>query len=181
MSQVQISMVLFCCCCFFVFFLLLFLLFVFFFFFFFFFIFIIVILNYCKVDYKVFIIRNNKLIYLSRMKSCLWGWSCYHYSLAQRPISHRIHLFLTTLSNHMQVRNLRNRLRVNMVCEWAWVSIAGERDLPESLNRCSRLEFRSHVQVHTHARAHKGKRAHVFLITMALKQKQKWMYSNSAH
>ena len=73
------------------------------FFFFFFFLlllfsFIIVILNYCKVDYKVFIIRNNKLIYLSRMKSCLWGWSCYHYSLAQRPISHRIHMFLATLS-----------------------------------------------------------------------------------
>ena len=67
-----------CCCCFFSF--------------------IIIILNYCKVDYKVFIIRNNKLIYLSRMKSCLWGWSCYHYSLAQRPISHRIHMFLTTLS-----------------------------------------------------------------------------------
>ena len=66
--------------------------------FFVFFSFIIVILNYCKVDYKVFIIRNNKLIYLSRMKSCLWGWSCYHYSLAQRPISHRIHMFLTTLS-----------------------------------------------------------------------------------
>ena len=82
---------------------------VFFFFFFFFglfvcfcfllfFSFIIVILNYCKVDYKVFIIRNNKLIYLSRMKSCRWGWSCYHYSLAQRPISHRIHMFLATLS-----------------------------------------------------------------------------------
>ena len=52
----------------------------------------------CKVDYKVFIIRNNKLIYWSRMKSCLWGWSCYHYSLAQRPISHRIHIFLATLS-----------------------------------------------------------------------------------
>ena len=60
--------------------------------------FIIVILNYCKVYYKVFIIRNNKFIYLSRMKSCLWGWSCYHDSLAQRPISHRTHLFLATLS-----------------------------------------------------------------------------------
>ena len=35
------------------------------FFSFFFFSFIIVILNYCKVDYKVFIIRNNKLIYRS--------------------------------------------------------------------------------------------------------------------
>ena len=75
------------CCCFF-----------FFFVFFFFFSFIIVILSYCKVDYKVFIIRNNKLIYLSRMKSCLWGWSCYHYSLAQRPISHRIYIFLAIMS-----------------------------------------------------------------------------------
>ena len=71
--------------------------------------FIIVILNYCKMDYEVFIIRHNKLIYLSRMKSCLWGWSCSHYSLAQRPISHRI---LCYFVNHMQVRNLRNRLRV---------------------------------------------------------------------
>ena len=60
--------------------------------------FIIVILNYCKVDYNVFIIRNNKLIYLSRMKPCRWGWSCYHCSLAKRPISHRIHMFLATLS-----------------------------------------------------------------------------------
>ena len=51
----------------------------------------------------------------------------------------------------MQVRSLRNRLRVNMVCEWAWVSIPGERDLPKSLNWCSRLEFRSQVQVRTHA------------------------------
>ena len=66
--------------------------------FFFLLLFSFIILNYCKVDYKVFIIRNNKLIYLSRMKSCLWGWSCYHYSLAQRAISHRIHTFLPTLS-----------------------------------------------------------------------------------
>ena len=36
--------------------------------------------------------------YLSRMKSCLWWWSCYHYSLAKRHISHRIHMFLATLS-----------------------------------------------------------------------------------
>ena len=77
---------------------------VFFFFFFFFFLlllllhsFIIVILNFCKVDYNVFIIRN-KLIYLSRMKSCLWGWSCYHCSLAKRPIYHRIRMFLAALS-----------------------------------------------------------------------------------
>ena len=51
----------------------------------------------------------------------------------------------------MQVRNLRNRLRVSMVCEWAWVSIPGERDLPKSLNWCSRLELRSHVEVRTQA------------------------------
>ena len=69
---------------------------VFFFFFLLLFSFIIVILNYCQVDYKVLNFRNNKLIYLSRM--CLWGWSCYHYSLAQRPISHRIYMFLATLS-----------------------------------------------------------------------------------
>ena len=69
-----------------------------FFFIFFFFPFVIVILNNCKVDYKVFIIRYNKLIYLSRMKSCRWGWSCHHYSLAQKLISHRIHMFCATLS-----------------------------------------------------------------------------------
>ena len=42
--------------------------------------------------------RLPKLIYLSRMKSCLWGWSCYHCCLAKRPISHRIRMFLATLS-----------------------------------------------------------------------------------
>ena len=67
----------------------------------------------------------------------------------------------------MQVRNLRNRLRVSMVYEWAWVSIPGERDLPKSLNWGSRLELRSHVKVCTHARTHTGKRAHVLLSTMA--------------
>ena len=59
----------------------------------------------------------------------------------------------------MQVRNLRNRLRANMVCEWAWVSIPGERDLPKYLNWCSRLELRSHVQVRTHARMHAHRQA----------------------
>ena len=39
-----------------------------------------------------------------------------------------------------------------MVYEWAWVSIPSERELPKSLNWCSRLELRSHVQVRTHAR-----------------------------
>ena len=135
--------------------------FFFFLFFFLLFSFIIAILNNCKVDYEMFIIRNNihVLIYLSRMKSCLWGWSCYHYSLAQRPFSHRIHIFLATLSlmqvRHLQTQliniQLRNKFRVHMVCEWAWGSIPGERDLPKSLNWCSPLELRSHAQVRTHA------------------------------
>ena len=73
----------------------------------------------------------------------------------------------------MQVRNLRNRLRVNMVCERAWVSIPGERDLPKSLNLCSRLELKSHVQLRTYARTHTDKQAHVILIFMALEEKQK--------
>ena len=106
------------------------------------------------------IFRNNKLINLSRMKSCFWGWSCYHYSLAQRPISHRIHMFLATLSI---ICNLRNRLRVNMVCEWAWVSILGERDLPKSLNWCSCLELRSHVRVRMHARTQASARTYSLL------------------
>ena len=61
----------------------------------------------------------------------------------------------------MQVRNLRNRLRVNMVCEWAWVSIPGDRDLPKSLNCCSRLELRSHVQVRMHARTQSQARVRI--------------------
>ena len=121
------------------------------------FFFITVILTSCKVDYKVFIIRNNihVLIYLSRMKSCLWELSCYHYSLTQRPISHRIRIFLATLSMmHLQTQLInikrRNRLRVYTVCEKAWVSIPGEHDVLKSLNWCSPLELRSHAQVRTH-------------------------------
>ena len=53
----------------------------------------------------------------------------------------RIHVFLATLSvmqvRHLQTQliniQLRNRLRVHMVGECAWVSIPGERDLPKSL------------------------------------------------
>ena len=145
-----------------------------------FFSFIIVILNYCKVDYKVFIIRNNKLVYLPRMKSCLWGWSCYHYSLAQRPISHRILMFFAALLIICKC----GILGIDCVSIWC----AGGRGFIfqasatyRSLNWCSRLERRSHVQVRTHARKHTGKRTHLLLITMALEQKQKQMYSNSAH
>ena len=114
------------------------------------------------MDYKLFIIKYNKLIYLSRMKSCLWGWSCYHYSFAQRLIFHMIHVSCYFV-NHMQVRNLRNRLPVNMVCEWAWVSIPGERVLPKSLNWCSRLELRSHVQIRTYARTQASARTYSLL------------------
>ena len=70
--------------------------------------FIIVILNYCKVDYKVFIIRNNKLIYLSRMKSCLWGMVMLSLQFSQRPISHKIRMFLATLS---------------IICKWGILGI----------------------------------------------------------
>ena len=127
---------------------------VFFFFFFFFFLFffflsfIIVILNYCKMDYKVFVIRNNKLIYLSRMKSCLWGRSCYHYSLAQRPISHRIHMFLATLSTICKC----GILGIGCVSIWCASGRGFLFQASKSLNWCSRLELRSHVQVRMYTR-----------------------------
>ena len=53
----------------------------------------------------------------------------------------------------MQVRNLRNRLRVNMVCEWAWVSNPGERDLPESLKLVLSLGAQF-TRTGTYARTH---------------------------
>ena len=71
----------------------------------------------------------------------------------------------------MQVRNLRNRLRVNMVCEWAWVSIPGERDLPKSLNWSCRLELRLHVQVRTHARIQASARTYSLLLWHSNKTK----------
>ena len=73
-------------------------------------------------------------IYLPRMKSCLWGWSFYRYSLAKDPFLIGYICFLATLSM-MQVRHLRtqliniqlrNRFRVHMVYECAWGSIPGE-------------------------------------------------------
>ena len=55
----------------------------------------------------------------------------------------------------MQVRNLRNRLHVSVVCEWAWVSIPGERNLPKSFKLV--LSFgaqitRTGTYAHTHVR-----------------------------
>ena len=98
-----------------------------------------------------------------------------HYNLAaQRPISHRIHILLATLSM-MQVRHLqtqliniqlRNRLRVHMVCEWAWVSIPGEREVFKLVLSLGAQIIRTG----TYARTHTGKRAHVLLIAMTLKQ-----------
>ena len=154
-------MVLFC----FLFLLLLFLLFSF----------IIVILNYCKVAYKVFIIRNNKLIYLSRMKSCRWGWSCYHYSLAQRPISHRMHMFLATLSVTCKCGILGIGVRVGV----GFYSRQAQPTLPKSLNWCSRLKLRSHVQVRTHARTHASARTYSLLPWHSNKNKSR--YTVTAH
>ena len=92
-------------------------------------------------------------------------------SLQFRAKAHRIHIFLATLSM-MQVRHLqtqlvniqlRNWLRVHMLCEWAWVSIPGERDLPKSLNWCSPLELRSHPQVRTHTHIQESARTYSLL------------------
>ena len=136
--------------------------------------FIIVILNCCKVDYKVFIIRKNKLIYLSRMKSCLWGWSCYHYRLAQRPISHRIHMFLATLSIICKC----GILGISYVSVWCasgrgflFQASATYRTL--YIGALAWSSDHTYRYVRTHARTNTGKRAHVLLITMAVKQKQK--------
>ena len=54
----------------------------------------------------------------------------------------------------MQVRNLRNRLRVNMVCEWAWVSIPGEHDLIGALAWSS-----GHTYRYVRTQAHRKTRA----------------------
>ena len=129
--------------------------------------FIIVILNYCKVDYKVFIIRNNNLINLSWMKSCLWWWSYYHYSLAQRPISHRIHMFLAALS----IICKRGTLGIGCVSIWC-ASGRGFLFQASATWRIGALAWSSD-NMYRYVRTHIDKRAHVLLITMALKQKQK--------
>ena len=135
--------------------------------------FITVILNYCKVDYKVFVIRNNKLIYLSRMKSGLWGWSCYHYSLAQRPISHRIHMFLATLSIICKC----GILGIGCVSIWC-ASGRGfllRRTRPTEVFKLVLSLGAQITRTGTYARthAHTQASARTFLITVALKQKQK--------
>ena len=130
--------------------------------------FIIVILNYCKVDYKVFIIRNNRLIYLSRMKSCLWGWSCYHYSLAQRPISHRIHMFLATLSIICKC----GILGIGCVSIWC-ASGRGFLFQASATYQSLKVGALAWSSDHTYRYVRTHASAHVLVITMALKQKQK--------
>ena len=128
------------------------------------------------MDYNVFIIRNNKFIYLSRMKSCLWGWSCYHCSLAKRPISHRIRMFLATLSIICKCGILGTGC-VSILCasRRGFLFQATYRSLQTGdLAQITRTG----TYVCTHACAQAS--AHALLITMALKQKQS-MYSNSAH
>ena len=132
----------------------------------------------------MFIIRNNILIYLSRMKSCLWavwGWSCYHYSLAQRSITHRIHIFLATLSM-MQLPHLQTQLilikisslGIGGVSIWC-ASGHGFLLRTSATYRSLMLVLSLGAQITrtgTYPRTHTGSRAHVLFIAMALKQTQ---------
>ena len=129
---------------------------IFFFFFFFFLYIIIVILDYCKVDYKVFIFVNNILINLSRMESCHWWWSCYNNNLAQRPISHRIHSFLVndvSVESTTAVANLQVACQYHVRVDLGFYS--GRARPIEVFNLVSdapRLKLRSHAQVRRQAR-----------------------------
>ena len=117
--------------------------------FFFFFFFIIVILDY------LFIFVNNILIYLSRMESCLWWWSCYNNSLAQRPISHRIHSFLV---NDVSVESTTAVAKLPVACPYrVRVDLgfySGGRDLSKSLNWYQMLLAWSSDHKHRYVRRH---------------------------
>ena len=143
----------------------LFSLFFFFFFFFFgFFFIIIVILDYCKVDYKVFIFVNNILIYLSRMESCHWWWSCYNNSLAQRPISHRIHSFLVndvSVDSTTAVANLQVACPYHVRVDLGFYSgRARPIEVFKLVSDAPRLELRSHAQVRRQARTQASARTY---------------------
>ena len=133
-------------------------------FFFFFFFIIIVILDHCKVDYKVFIFVNNILIYLSRMESCLWWWSCYNNSLAQRPISHRIHSFLVndvSVESTTAVANLQVACPFHVRVDLGFYSgRARPIEVFKLVSDAPRLELRSHAQVHTQARTQANARTY---------------------
>ena len=131
------------------------------FFFFLFFFKIIVILVYCKVDYKVFIFRNNTLIYLSRMESCLGWWSCYNNSLAQRPISHRIHSFLVndvSVESTTAVANLIGCVSISCA-SGHWFSFRAGETYRKSLNLYQMLLAWSSAHMHRYVRRHAHRQA----------------------
>ena len=132
--------------------------------FFFFFFLIIVILDYCKVDYKVFIFVNNILIYLSRMESCHWWWSCYNNSLAQRPISHRIHSFLVndvSVESTTAVANLQVACPYHVRVDLGFYSgRARPIEVFKLVSDAPRLELRSHAQVRRQARTQASARTY---------------------
>ena len=125
---------------------------------------IIVILDYCKVDYKVFIFVNNILIYLSRMESCLWWWSCYNNSLAQRPISHGIHSFLVSdvsVESTTAVANLQVACPYHVRVDLGFYSgRARPIEVLKLVSDAPRLELRSHAQVRTQARTQASARTY---------------------
>ena len=134
------------------------------FFFLSFFFLIIVILDYCKVDYKVFIFVNNILIYLSRMEPCLWWWSCYNNTSAQRPISHRKHSFLVndvSVESTTAVANLQVACPYRVRVDLGFYSGRARRiEVFKLVSDASRLELRSHAQVRTQARTQASARTY---------------------
>ena len=88
-------------------------------------------------------------------------------------------------ARHLQTQliniQLKNGLRVHMVCEWAWVSIPGERDLPTEVCKLVLSLGAQITRTGRYARTHTGKHAYVLLFAMALKQKQKRRCTVIAH
>ena len=118
-------------------------------------------------------LAGNRAQDLSGMKSCLWGWSCYHYSLAQRPISHRIHIFLATLSKmHLQTHliniQLKNMLHVHMVC-FLFLASATYRNLQIGAVAWRSYHARRYVRTH----AHRQTRTHTLYCHETQKNKAK--------
>ena len=135
----------------------------------FFFFFFLFVYNYChsrllQGGYKVFIFVNNILIYLSRMESCLWWWSCYNNSLAQRPISHRIHSFLVndvSVESTTAVANLQVACPYHVRVDLGFYSgRARPIEVFKLVSDSPRLELRSHAQVRTQARTQASARTY---------------------
>ena len=96
-------------------------------------------------------------IYLSRMESCLWWWSCYNNSLAQRPISHRIHRFLVndvSAASTTAVANLIGCVSISCASGHGFLSsgLARPIEVFKLVPDAPRLELRSHAQVRTQVR-----------------------------